>query len=224
MYIVVCNPPIDTTNIKHFPPCYKRRTTTGTQRGQTKNAPPVRQRKVKSLQWTTFINKGFSYKKYIPLHSRTLQANRMPSQTKIVQKNNLDNLYTTSLSLFPTKMKEAVQYAISDSGATGNFLVQGAPVVNKKLTSSPLKITPPNGKMTQSTHTCNLDITWLPNTVMEEHIVPGLSHSALISTRKFTDSGFKVIFDIDEWRIHYKEALVLTGKKRQKNGTMESPY
>ena len=135
------------------------------------------------------IDKGSSYKKDIPLHTRTLQVNRMPAQHKIVQKNHLSNLPETSLSFFPTKMKEDVQYAIPDSGATGHFLVQGAPVVNKKLTSSPLKITLPNGNMIQSTHTCNLDIPWLQNMVTEAHIVPVLSHSYLISTRKFTDSG-----------------------------------
>ena len=86
-------------------------------------------------------------------------------------------------------------------------------MVNKKLTSSPLKITLSNGKMIQSTHTCNLNIQWLLNIAMEANIVPGLSHSSLISTGKVTDSGCKVIFDIDECRIHYKGVLLLTGKK-----------
>ena len=58
------------------------------------------------------INKGCSYKKYIPLHTRTLQADRMPTQPKIVQTNHLGNLPTTSLSFVPTKNKEEVQYAI----------------------------------------------------------------------------------------------------------------
>ena len=89
------------------------------------------------------INKVCSYKKDIPLHTWTLQVDRIPAQQKSVQTNHIGNLPATSLSLFPTKMKEEFQYAISDSGDTGKFLVQGAPVVNKKLTSSPLKITLP---------------------------------------------------------------------------------
>ena len=121
-------------------------------------------------------NKGCPCKKDIPLHTWKLQVDRMPEQHKIVQTNHLGNFPATNISLFPTKKKEEVQYDVSDSGATGHFLVQGAPVVNKKLTSSPLKITPPNGKMIQSTHTCSLYIPWLPNTVTEAHIVPGPSH------------------------------------------------
>ena len=86
------------------------------------------------------------------------------------------------------------------------------------MTSSPLQITLPNGQMIQSTHTCNLEILWLTNTVTEAHIVPSLSYSSLISTRKFIDLGCKVIFDIDEYRIHYKGVLVLTGKTDRTTG------
>ena len=77
--------------------------------------------------------------------------------------------------------------------------------------------------MIQSTHTCNLDIPWLPNTVTKAHIVQGLSYSYLISTRKFTDSGCKVIFDIYECKIHYKGVLVLTVKKDRTTGLWNLP-
>ena len=86
----------------------------------------------------------------------------------------------------PTRVRSEERKVCRD---TGHSLVQGSPVVNKTLTASPLKITLPNGKMIQSTHTCNLDILWLPNTVTEAYIVPGLSHSSLISKRKITDLG-----------------------------------
>ena len=85
-------------------------------------------------------NKRCSYKKDIPLHTRTLQVDRIPAQHKTVQTNHLGNLPATCISFFPTKMKEEAQYAISDLGATGHFLVHGAPVVNKKITSSPYNI------------------------------------------------------------------------------------
>ena len=62
-------------------------------------------------------------------------------------------------TIFNTKvMKDWVEYAVSDLGATGHFLVEGAPVVNKRLASKPIHITLPNGKIIKSTHTCNLDI------------------------------------------------------------------
>ena len=71
----------------------------------------------------------------------------------------------------------------------------------------------PNGKTIQSTHTCHLDIPWLPAHMTEAHIVPGLTHASLISTRKFCDAGCQVVFDRHECRVYYKGQLVLTGDR-----------
>ena len=115
-------------------------------------------------------------------------------------------------SIFDKKrVTRSMEFALSDSGATGHFLVEGAHVVNKRIATKPLRITLPNDKAIQSTHTCNLDIPWLPKVMAEAHIVPGLVHASLISTRKFCDAGSKVIFDIDECRVYYKGELVLSG-------------
>ena len=108
---------------------------------------------------------------------------------------------------------QPVQMALSDSGATGHFLVDGAPAINIQPTQNPIHILLPNGNRIQSTHTCNLDIPWLPNHVTEAHIVSGLSHSSLISTRKFCAAGYKVIFGEDECRIYKDDTLVLVGDK-----------
>ena len=102
-------------------------------------------------------------------------------------------------------------YALLDSGATAHFLLQGTPVVNKQPTSNPLRIKLPDGSFIESTHTCNLNIPWLPSEITEAHIVPGLQHSSLISTRKFCDAGCTVRFDTDECKIFYKDKLVLAG-------------
>eukprot|EP00804_Cyclotella_cryptica_P027234 CCRYP_014359-RA/>CCRYP_014359-RA protein AED:0.63 eAED:0.63 QI:0/-1/0/1/-1/1/1/0/101 len=79
----------------------------------------------------------------------------------------LDTQHTTT---------EQQQYAIFDSGATAHFLLDGAHVVNKRPAHKPRTIRLPNGKHIFSTHTCNLDIPWLMQTITEAHIVPGLSH------------------------------------------------
>jgi hypothetical protein len=79
-------------------------------------------------------------------------------------------------------------YAIFDSGATAHFLVDKAHVVNKSPALKPLTIRLPNGKHIISTHTFNLDLPWLPHSITEARIVPGLSHSSLISTRKFCNA------------------------------------
>ena len=71
----------------------------------------------------------------------------------------------------------------------------------------------PNGKNMTSTHTCNLDIPWIPTPVTEAHIVSGLAHASLISTRKFCEAGCKVIFDTKKCRLYYKGKLVLAGGK-----------
>ena len=76
------------------------------------------------------------------------------------------------------KLIKQVHYAILDSGATGHFLVEGAPVANKKKTVSPITITLPIGGKIQSTHTCNRNIPWLPHHVTEAHIFPGLAHTS----------------------------------------------
>ena len=83
----------------------------------------------------------------------------------------------------PTKtLNENVAWVISDSGATGHFVVEGAPVINKQPATNPITITLPSGSTIRSTHTCNLDIPWLPHHVTKARIIPGLAHSSLIST------------------------------------------
>ena len=104
---------------------------------------------------------------------------------------------------------------MSDSGATAHFIVDGAPVTNIKKADFPLKIACPNGGYIYSSHTCNLDIPWLPNEMTEAHIVPGIERS-LIATRKFCDAGCQVVFDMDECRVYYQGKLVLTGKRDKK--------
>ena len=84
-------------------------------------------------------------------------------------------------------------------------------MVNKRPAKFPIKIILLNGKTIKSTHTCNIDIPWLPSIVTKAHIVPGLTHAYLISTRKFYNAGFQVAFDMDEFRVYYKNKLFLTG-------------
>ncbi|KAL7518802.1 hypothetical protein ACHAWX_003603 [Stephanocyclus meneghinianus] len=115
------------------------------------------------------------------------------------------------------------EYAILDSGATAHFIIKGATVRNKLPTSNPLKIKLPDGSVIKSTHTCNLDIPWLPNSVTEAHIVPGLTHSSLVATKKFCDAGYKIIFDPNGCKIIYKGNVVLTGTRDPSSGLWRVP-
>eukprot|EP00804_Cyclotella_cryptica_P015897 CCRYP_006383-RA/>CCRYP_006383-RA protein AED:0.07 eAED:-0.04 QI:0/0/0/1/0/0/2/0/1375 len=132
-----------------------------------------------------------------------------------------DDLSSDEDSLIPTN--RPTEFAIMDSGATAHFLVKGASVKNQQRASNPLHIKLPNGTVIQSTHTCNLDIPWLPNSITEAHIVPGLSHSSLVATRKFCDAGCQIIFDADECQVNYKGKVVLSGNRDPSSGLWRVP-
>ena len=116
-----------------------------------------------------------------------------------------------------------VEYGLSDSGATSHFIVEGAPVINVNRTDDPISIKLPDGSIIKSTHTCNLNIPWLPSQMTEAHVVPGLEHSSLISTKKFCDHGCKVVFDELECRVYHQGKLVLTGGRAKSTGMWKLP-
>ena len=93
-------------------------------------------------------------------------------------------------NMFNTKhLIHIVKDELSDSCASSHFLIKGSPAVNIKITEYPIAIKLPDGSIIWSTHTCNLDILWLPHEMMEANSVPGLEHSSLISTEKFSKVG-----------------------------------
>eukprot|EP00804_Cyclotella_cryptica_P000273 CCRYP_010218-RA/>CCRYP_010218-RA protein AED:0.29 eAED:-0.05 QI:0/0/0/0.5/1/1/2/0/769 len=105
------------------------------------------------------------------------------------------------------------EFAILDSGATAHFIVQGTNVLHQQPATNPLRIKLPDGNFITSTHTCNLNIPWLPMSMTEAHIVPGLAHSSLVATKKFCDAGCRVSFDATACHIFLKGKLVLTGTR-----------
>ena len=141
----------------------------------------------------------------------------------IIQANNLRELPQAEMIFNSVRMTRAVAWALSHSGATSHFLMNGAAAVNIKPTNHPITITLPNGKTIRSTHTCNMDIPWLPGHMTEAHIVPGLAHASLISTRKFCDAGCKVMFDDKECRVYFKGELVLVGGRDKATGLWQLP-
>ena len=104
MYIAVCTPPIDTTNIQISPMLQDNDDNKDTVWTRNK-CSTVKTEKSTITPVDNNSDKGCSYEQDIPLHTQTLQADRLPAKPKIVQTNNLGNLPTTSLSFFPTKRK-----------------------------------------------------------------------------------------------------------------------
>ena len=113
--------------------------------------------------------------------------------------------------------------ALADSGTTDHFMKEGAPVDNIKPADPPIQIKMPNGVYEKSTHTCELRIPGLPKKLREGHIVPGLSHSSLLSVKKLTRGGCIVIFKDDVCEIYYKKKLVLTGRSMGPGGLWVVP-
>ena len=63
----------------------------------------------------------------------------------------------------------------------------------------------------------------MPHEMTKAHIVPGLAHSSLISTKKFCEVGCKVVFDETECRVYYKGELVLSGGRDKKTEMWQLP-
>eukprot|EP00978_Attheya_sp_CCMP212_P039296 scaffold203118_cov35-Attheya_sp.AAC.1 len=62
--------------------------------------------------------------------------------------------------------------AVADAGATGHFMIPGAPIKNVKPTINPIVINLPDRSQIRSTHTCELDNPALPEAARQAHIVP----------------------------------------------------
>ena len=108
--------------------------------------------------------------------------------------------------------KPKLNKAIGDTGTTGKCVLPGAPVDDIKEAKNPIEIEMANDSISKSTHTFYLRIPGLPQKLREAHIVPGLSHSSLISIKKLCRGGCVVIFKDKICEVWYYGALVLTGK------------
>ena len=82
-----------------------------------------------------------------------------------------------------TKIKIAVDMAVADSGATCHFILSGTEVTNMKFSDNPLTINLPDGTQLKSTHTCEINVPWIPKSTRSVHIVPGMSHTSLVSIK-----------------------------------------
>ena len=124
----------------------------------------------------------------------------------------------THTSYTTAQLKIAKNMAVADAGATGHFVLPGTHVTNIKIARHPLKINLPDGDCLTSTHTCMLDIPWLPKETKEAHIVPGLAHALLISIKILCDTGCRVTYDDNECRAYYNKKIVWLGKREPQTG------
>ena len=93
----------------------------------------------------------------------TIAPTSLPSKNQFAVLANKDNNDDDTVVISNKAQKTANadndslanDYAISDSGATGHFLVEGAPVTNLQVADNPISITILNDKSMTSTHTYN---------------------------------------------------------------------
>ena len=102
--------------------------------------------------------------------------------------------------------------AITDSGATQIFIMEGTPVKNKRVTTCPLKVALADGHKVVSTHMCDVDIPGLPFPLVG-HIIPDLSIASLFGIRVLTDVGCTVTFDIDKCVVNFNGREIMRGYK-----------
>ena len=115
------------------------------------------------------------------------------------------------------------KWAVLDSGATGNFLVTDAPMIDKKDTHVPLSVTLPDGSKVQSSHVGKLDIPQLPKAAREGHVITGLNTHSLMSVVVLCNAGCVVKFTKIGVTVKYRGRTVLTGSKCTRTGLWMVP-
>jgi hypothetical protein len=134
----------------------------------------------------------------------------------VVASNTCSSHSTTISSLVPafagTIFKLKPNEAIADSGATQIFVMYGTPVINKRRTTCPLKVSLANGHEVMSTHMCEVNISGLLDT-LTGHIIPESSVASLFGIRVLTAAGCKVRFDDLKCTVWYNNRIILQGGK-----------
>ena len=77
--------------------------------------------------------------------------------------------------------------------------------------------------LTSTNDACQLNLPQLPLTAREAHLIPGLTHSSLISIGKLCDSGCTAIFDAQQVSIRKNNETPLIGSRDHTNGLWRLP-
>ena len=158
--------------------------------------------------------------------SYQLRAATSPTSPRYARYGNTSQYAYAAGNLLATidfSVSDIRRWAVLDSGATGNFLVTNAPLVDKRDTYEPLTVTLPDGSRVQSTHTGLLDIPRLPRAARLGHVIPGLSTHSLVSVVTLCNAGCEVLFTKIDVTVKYRGSIVLTGKKCTRTGLWMVP-
>jgi hypothetical protein len=104
--------------------------------------------------------------------------------------------------------------AIADTGASGHYIQPHDPHKSNGTTQDSTTVGLPNGATLQSSPTnCTLNIPQLPYEARKAHLIPGLTHSSLVSIDTLCDAGCKATFDRTTVVITKNDNVVLTGPR-----------
>ena len=122
-----------------------------------------------------------------------------------------------------SSIKISVDMVVLDSGATGHFILPGTKVSNMKISKKPLTINLPDSPQLKLTHTCEINDPRLFKESKQAHVLPGMSHTSLISMKILTEAGCKVVYNAHDWRVYFRDKIVWTGGKEPKTGLWVLP-
>ena len=114
-----------------------------------------------------------------------------------------------------TNKKNTMNYtAIADTAATGHYITQSCPVVDKRSTNYGVNVTLPDGNSINSTHTALLQLpSQLPVNARTAHIFPDLKSGSLISIGQLCDHDCTAMFDAKQVKIYHKDAIIMSGAR-----------
>ncbi len=104
------------------------------------------------------------------------------------------------------------KHAIANSGATQTFVMDGTPIINKRLTMGLLRVALADGFQVMSTHMCDIKINSLPVT-LTGHIIPNLSIASLFGIRILTKAGCDITFTKGDCIVMYNGKIISCGEK-----------
>jgi hypothetical protein len=113
---------------------------------------------------------------------------------------------------------------ITDTGASGHYIRPHNPHNTDSTTKLPTIVGLPNGMCLQSTTTnCTLALPQLPEAALDAHILPGLTHSSLISIGKLCNAGCTAIFNAQTVTINKNNTTLLHGNCEFRTGLWQFP-
>jgi hypothetical protein len=108
-------------------------------------------------------------------------------------------------------------------GASLIFIKDDAPALNKRPTTNPITVNLPDRRKVFSTHTCNIVVPGLPQS-LTEHIVPNLAIALLFGIRPLCKAGCGVWFDDKKCDVWYERRIILTGYKNPSTDLWMLPF